>query len=157
MTTRPKGKSNPRRQRDQQWLVRIRNESLPAFIPTEPEPPQELFRALEEFNAGDFFRCHETLEALWLKEGYPLRLFYHGLLKTAVGCLHLTRRNRHGAVTSLESGLEFLEGFPDTYMSVEVAPLRESARRCLRDIEQAPAGRLPATLPSPFLKISRRR
>ena len=66
-----------------------------------PDPPPEFELALAEFNNGQFWECHETLERLWLPEQYPLRLFYHGLIKAAVGLLHLERRNRRGAISKL--------------------------------------------------------
>ena len=33
----------------------------------EPPPPG-LLAGIEEFNRGEFFECHETLEELWMAE-----------------------------------------------------------------------------------------
>ena len=113
----------------------------------ESPPPTELYQAIEEFNSTDFFRCHETLEALWLKEDYPLRLFYQGILKIAVGYLHLQRRNKRGAVAKLREGLETLEPFGPRFMGVEVGKLRSEARTWLEKLkdtkELVPAEGLP--------------
>ena len=58
-------------------------------IPEQPGKPLELRQAIEEFNSGAFWDCHETLEELWLKTPYPLRFFYHSIIKTAVGFHHV--------------------------------------------------------------------
>ena len=103
----------------------------------ESPPPTELYQAIEEFNSTDFFRCHETLEALWLKEDYPLRLFYQGILKIAVGYLHLQRRNKRGAVAKLREGLDTLEPFGPRFMGVEVEGLRADAEHWLEKLKGA--------------------
>ena len=114
--------SNPRRQRDLEWLARLGKDGIDAF--PEPPPPPELKKAINEFNGGEYFRCHETLEALWLAEGYPARLFYQGILKIAVGLLHRERENQRGAKAKLREGLETLEPFQPRYMGVDVTALR---------------------------------
>lgn len=101
----------------------------------ESRPPTELYQAIEEFNSAYFFRCHETLEALWLKEDYPLRLFYQGILKIAVGFLHLQRRNKRGAVAKLREGLDTLEPFGPQFMGVEVGNLRADAEHWLEKLK----------------------
>ncbi len=103
----------------------------------ESPPPTELYQAIKEFNSADFFRCHETLEALWLKEDYPLRLFYQGILKIAVGFLHLKRRNKRGAVAKLREGLDTLEPFGPRFMGVEVGDLRADAEHWLEKLKGA--------------------
>ena len=65
---------------------------------------------LEEFNRGEYFACHETLEALWIPEKRSVREIYQGVLQIAVGCYHLTARaNWVGAVNKLEAGARRLE------------------------------------------------
>ena len=86
-----------RKKLDEEWLKALHRQGVAAFISDVISTPAELGRAIAEFNQGQFWHCHETLEMIWLPEKYPLRLFYHGLIKAAVGLLHLERRNRHGA------------------------------------------------------------
>jgi uncharacterized protein len=72
--------------------------------------PATFYVALAEFNRGDYFACHETLEALWIPETGPVRELYQGVLQIAVGCHHLTQRaNWMGAVNLLERGARRLE------------------------------------------------
>jgi hypothetical protein len=71
--------------------------------------PIPLAQALTEFNAQAYFACHETLEALWLKQANPTeRLFLQGWLQVAVGLYHAQRGNRTGARNKLRQGLDKL-------------------------------------------------
>ena len=94
------------------------------------EPPsRELLHAIEQFNAREYFECHETLEAIWIAEPGPIRTLYKGILQVGVGCLHLLRGNYRGATIKLQSGADYLEPFAPRCMGVEVARLIADARR----------------------------
>ena len=80
--------------------------------------------AVAQFNQGDFWTCHETLEQIWLPEPYPLRLFYHGLIKAAVGLLHMERRNRRGAALKLHDAAYTLGPFLPQFMGIDVERLQ---------------------------------
>ena len=41
-------------------------------------PSGEILRAFGEFNRGDWYDCHETLEDLWIGSEDELRWFYQG-------------------------------------------------------------------------------
>jgi hypothetical protein len=44
------------------------------------EPPlRELLHAVEQFNAREYFECHETLEAIWIAEPGPIRTLYKSI------------------------------------------------------------------------------
>ncbi len=92
----------------------------------QPAPP-ELIAGLEEFNAGLYFECHETLELLWRARPGPERWLYQGILQVGIGLHHLRRRNGHGAVALLERGLRLLLAYPDRCQGVNVKSLREQA------------------------------
>jgi len=86
--------------------------------------------AVVQFNQGDFWTCHETLERVWLPELYPLRLFYHGLIKAAVGLLHLERRNRRGAALKLQDAAYTLSPFQPHFMGIDIGGLlRDTSER----------------------------
>ena len=142
--------TNPRRKRDLEWLERVRREGLPAFdIPDEgPDPPPTLGVAVQQFNNGQFFECHETLEALWLDEGYPLRLFYQGVLKVAVGLYHARRGNNRGAHSLLSGGVELLKPFLPEFMGLDTASLYHEAQEWRRHVKQPPGAQTsPPPLP----------
>lgn len=71
--------------------------------------PPELLQAISLLNRGDYFECHEVLEALWqpLPPG-PEKTFYQGLIQVAVGLYHQQRGNHVGAVRKLRAGVEKL-------------------------------------------------
>lgn len=72
--------------------------------------PPLLYQGLAEMNSGDFFRCHETLEGLWLAEPGSVRQLYQGVIQIAVGCFHLVERgNWVGATRKLDEGARRLE------------------------------------------------
>ncbi|HEY6959899.1 MAG TPA: DUF309 domain-containing protein [Candidatus Limnocylindria bacterium] len=99
----------------------------------EPPPP-ELIRAIDEFNRGEFFEQHETLELLWRATRTPDRGLYHGILQVGVGLHHWQKGNFHGASVLLEEGIDHLRPFAPTCHGVDVAGLiteTEAARERL--------------------------
>lgn len=90
-------------------------------------PPELLLRAIDEFNAGEYFEQHETLETLWRSTRTPIRELYHGILQLGVGLHHLRRANYHGASVLIEEGLARLAPFAPGCQSVDVAALVRDA------------------------------
>ena len=120
----PKYAAKGERQKlDRDWIKLLHQEGLSPFLPGGSEPPAKLGQAIREFNRAQYWRCHETLEELWLLEGYPLRLFYHGLIKAAVGLLHLERHNLHGGTAKLCDAQYALTPFSPRFMGVEIGNL----------------------------------
>ena len=93
-------------------------------------PPAELVHGLEQFNRGEFFACHETLEALWMTEAEPIRRLYQGILQVGVAFHHLRRANYRGAMNLLTSGSGYLAPFAPRCLGVDVAALLVDAHRC---------------------------
>jgi predicted metal-dependent hydrolase len=92
----------------------------------EPAPP-ELRRGVEQFNRGEYFEQHETLETLWRATRAPVRDLYHGILQVGVGLHHLRRGNYHGAEVLLEEGIERLRPFAPSCQGIDVASLVRDA------------------------------
>ncbi len=107
-----------------------------------PEPQlddsllQELERAVEQFNAGRFFECHDTLEDVWHGLRGPARNFLQGLIQVAVGFYHLGNGNQRGAESQLRKGLENLQPYSDLYAGVDLGRLREELRRWVRMLRE---------------------
>jgi hypothetical protein len=59
--------------------------------------PAGVIHGLEEFNAGQYFEQHETLELVWRAEMRPVRELYRGILQIGVACLQIERGNAVGA------------------------------------------------------------
>src|SRR6478672_11793059 len=90
--------------------------------------PPELVKAIHEFNAGEFFEQHETLELLWRATPGEIRHLYEGILQVGVGMHHLLKKhNFHGAAVKLDHGIRLLEPFPPVCHGVNIARLRNDA------------------------------
>ena len=127
-----------RRRLEKQWLVELERHGLAAHIAGPPAgPPPELHRAIQEFNEGAYWDCHETLEEVWLNTPYPLRFFYHSIIKAAVGFHHLGRRNRHGARVKLSDCVRLLRLFPPEYLGVRTGRLLDDALLWLARVDNA--------------------
>lgn len=122
----------------------------------ETRLPPEFFEALDQLNSGEYFECHETLEALWLAEPSALRLLYQGVLQIAVGCFHLvTRANYRGAVKKLDQGSRKLEEFLPLYGRFNTAELLEQADMLRRRLEKLGEANVSSYDPAWLPRISK--
>lgn len=99
-------------------------------------PPPTLQTALNLFNRGDYFACHELLEDLWLDEQGSLRDLYKGMLQIGVGLLHLQRGNIKGARNLLQRGVQLIEPFTPICFGINLAKLSDDARIILSRLEE---------------------
>lgn len=99
-------------------------------------PPPRLLRGIEQFNRGEFFEQHETLEEEWIAEQDPVRYLYQGILQIGVGCEHLRRGNPAGARSLWLRGIEYLEPFRGGCMKVDVDRLVAATERCVAELER---------------------
>ena len=90
-------------------------------------PPALFYTGLEQFNRGEYFEQHESLEEIWILEPRPLRYLYQGILKIGVGFYKLRLRNYRGTVNHLNGGLAYLEPFGDECLGVDLARLKREA------------------------------
>lgn len=97
-------------------------------------PPEELLQAIEEFNRGDWFECHETLEELWVGEKWEMKDFYQGLLQLAVALHHWRHGNFPGALTLFRKGGELLARVAPVCQGVDVAALVAGAAQLHREL-----------------------
>ncbi|KAF5742308.1 hypothetical protein HS088_TW09G00352 [Tripterygium wilfordii] len=67
--------------------------------------------AVELFNKGEFYKCHDVLESLWCEAEEPARTLFHGVLQCAVGLHHLFNQNHKGAMMELGEGVCKLRKF----------------------------------------------
>ena len=105
-------------------------------------PPALLLEGIAQFNRGEFFEQHETLETLGRAEPRPIRRLYQGILQIGVAFHHLRRRNYHGTVYMLTRGSMYLAPFAPTCQTVDVRCLLDDAAAALRAVEQLGPQRL---------------
>ena len=90
-------------------------------------PPDLFYVGLEQFNRGEYFEQHESLEEIWLAEPRPLRRLYQGILKIGVGFYKLRLGNYRGTVNHISGGIAYLRRFEDGCLGVEIARLIKEA------------------------------
>ena len=95
-------------------------------------PPAALLTGIAQFNAGDFWHCHETLETVWRSEPDPIRALYQGILLVGVGYYHCKRGNVRGALAKLRQGVACLEPFRPVCMGISVGELADDATATIR-------------------------
>jgi predicted metal-dependent hydrolase len=114
-------------------LARLADADLPGAC--AEATPAALEQAIAEFNAGEFFEQHETLELLWRATPGEIRHLYEGILQVGVGMHHLLRNhNFHGAAVKLDHGVRLLEAFPAVCHGIDVARLCADARRARAEL-----------------------
>jgi len=104
--------------------------------------------AVDLFNAGEWYGCHDGLEELWHETAGPMRPVLQGILQIAVGQLHLSRGNQRGAVILTGEGLGRLQGCPLEALGLDLNGLRDQGRIWLQALQQ---GRDTTALPAPRL------
>lgn len=108
-------------------------------LPNQPQCPPELLKGIDQFNCGEFFLCHETLESLWKTQSEPERQFTQGIIQIAVGYYHLERGNHPGACKLFRRGLERIQRYEPAYRGINVAALASAVALDLERIAATPA------------------
>jgi len=106
--------------------------------------PQEFWQGVEQFNSGQFYACHDTLEALWIEASEPEKTFYQGILQIAVALYHLENRNWRGAVILLGEGSNRLGRYPSNFSGVDVDELLSQSAALLTTLQQIGADKFTA-------------
>jgi hypothetical protein len=110
-----------------------------------------LAASFRQFNSGEWYACHDGLEALWHETQGPMRQVLQGLLQLAVAELHLERDNKRGAILLMGEGLGRLSGCGSSAIGVDLEPLRASV---LARLQRLQAGENVSELPPPCLQGS---
>ena len=107
-----------------------------------------LLAAVDHFNAGEWYACHDGLEELWHETAGAMRPVLQGILQIAVGQLHLSRGNQRGALILTGEGLGRLQRSGDQALGLDLQALREQARVWLEvlQLEQDAAQLSPPSL-----------
>ena len=100
-----------------------------AWRETCDQPISELaIQGLEQFNRGEYFEAHETLEAAWNEDQSIGRDLYRAILQVAVAYLQIERRNYPGAVKMFLRMRQWLAPLPDECRGVDIARLKMDAQ-----------------------------
>jgi len=116
--------------------------------------PGNLRLACEQFNAGRYFECHETIEEIWQEEQGDVRDLYKGLIQVAAAFVHVSRGNRRGAERLLRTGLGYLAPYREHgAMGFELASFCTRTEEVLKllDVRGTTPAETPAAGIVPFL------
>lgn len=117
-------------------------------MPTEDdclkEMPPLLRQGIDEFNAGEWFACHETLEELWVGAPGTDRDLYQGVLQVAVALHHWREGNFAGAVHLLRTGVRLLGHVSPCCQGIDVAELMRDAGILREALEKLGSDRMEA-------------
>ena len=98
-------------------------------------PTPQMIHAFEQFNRGEYWHQHETLETVWRAEqDETIRNFYKGVLQVGVAFHHITRRNYSGVIKVLTRGINYLRPYAPDCMGVDVQRLIDEATRVLEQV-----------------------
>lgn len=100
---------------------------MPDIRDCDSSPSGQLLQAFGEFNRGDWFECHETLEELWIGSEGEMRDFYQGMLQIAVALHHWRNGNFGGSVHLLSGGAGYLRRVRSICQRIQVQELAAAA------------------------------
>ncbi|BAY96969.1 hypothetical protein NIES37_09060 [Tolypothrix tenuis PCC 7101] len=122
--------------------------------------PQEFWQGVEQFNTGQFYACHDTLEALWIEASEPEKTFYQGILQIAVALYHLSNHNWRGAAILLGEGSNRLRRYPSSYGGIDLEALLIQSVALLQVLQKTSPDQIAAddlgesdTLPLPRIEL----
>ncbi|MBO9999769.1 MAG: DUF309 domain-containing protein [Cyanobacteria bacterium SID2] len=99
--------------------------------------PEQFWQGVRQFNEGQFYACHDTLEAIWLESIDPNKTFFQGILQIAVGYYHLSNHNWRGSVVLLGEGTNRLRRYRPSYGDIDVDAIFLSALETLQTLQEA--------------------
>lgn len=105
-------------------------------MPSPDSTDPSLAAAIAQFNQGDYYGCHDQLEALWMTADTFEKPFFQGILQIAVGFYHLGNHNWQGAAILLGEGVNRLRPFAPHYQEIDVALLINCGWTWLQALQQ---------------------
>lgn len=96
----------------------------------------QLSQAVDQFNSGKYYDCHDTLEPIWMLAPAAEKPFYQGILQISVGLYHLGNTNWRGAVILLGEGINRLYAFEPNHNQIDVSHLIDQALNWLSALQQ---------------------
>lgn len=120
--------------------------------------PALAHKAIEQFNAGEYWEQHETFETVWRAEPGPIRQLYQGILQVGVAYLQIQRKNYIGARKLFQRARQYLTVLPDVCQGVDIAQLRADAQTAQAELERLGPDRVaefPADMMRPVKLLGR--
>lgn len=94
------------------------------------------------FNQGEYYRCHDDLEAAWRADPTPGRDLYQGILQIGIALYQIQRGNYRGAVKMLLRARQWLDPLPPTCRGLPIAQIRANAQAIYQELTTLGPARL---------------
>jgi uncharacterized protein len=107
------------------------------------ELPAAYLRGIEQFNAGAFFACHETLEELWQQSTGEQRTFLHALIQAAAALHHYQHGNLKGAISLHQRAQQKLPSLPAVLLRLDTRMFAAALQSFFDQALQAPDQQIP--------------
>jgi predicted metal-dependent hydrolase len=121
--------------------------ATPAGLSLSAEEDQAFRRGVAQFNRGEYFECHDTLEEVWAGVRGSGRDFLQGLIQVSVAFYHLGNANPAGARSMFGRALARWRPYPDRYFGFDLAAQRRAVEEAIGRLEagEEAKGPLPWT------------
>ena len=130
---------------------------VPAGLETtktcQDSPSGQLLLGIRQFNAAQWYECHETLELLWIPATGDLRNLYQGIIQLSIALHHWRNGNFNGAISLLDGGMEYLNKLPQTCLWIDVAELIRQAEFMKKQLDGLGKSKMADLDPSCIPKI----
>ena len=90
----------------------------------EDELPHLAKRGLEEFNRGEYFKAHDSLELAWMEDQSAGRDLYQAILQVAVAYYQIERGNYNGAAKMFLRMRKWFNPLPDSCRGINIRQLK---------------------------------
>lgn len=97
--------------------------------------PELVRKGLHEFNTGEYYECHESLEQAWMAEAGPVRDVYRAILQIGVAYYQIMRGNYRGAHKMFVRAVQWIGALPDRCHGIDIAGLRADAAAARAHLE----------------------
>lgn len=92
-------------------------------------------QGMDLYNSGQYWECHEALEAVWLEAPAEDKPFLQGLIQASAAFhKYLVQKNAVGAIKLLSRALDKLIRYSDDYMGLDMGPFKAGLNTCWREI-----------------------
>lgn len=111
-------------------------------------------RGLHLFDEGDYYECHEVIEALWLETPSedPYRDLYKGVIQAAAAIYQYDRGILTGARGLYRTCVGYLEKYTPAALGLNVRKFVDEMHACFADFKRWD-GEEPLTLPGALVPV----
>ncbi len=113
-------------------------------------PSGQFLLGVRQFNAHEWYACHETLEQLWLHADGEVRNLYQGIIQVAIALHHWRNGNYNGAMALLNSSIGYLRNVSHPCLWMDVNGLIQQVERLRVELQSNGVAKMQLLAPASF-------